>query len=82
MCLHQLENHEPVAFGELGIDPVERDQVTFFMSLHVFLSSISQALTFLRRENSHPQICCPSQVSFHPDDSARLIHSGSNGFKV
>ena len=27
MCLHQLENHEPVEFGELGIDPVERDQV-------------------------------------------------------
>ena len=28
MCLHQLGNHEPVEFGELGIDPVERDQVT------------------------------------------------------
>ena len=28
MCLHQLENDEPVEFGEIGIDPVERDQVT------------------------------------------------------
>ena len=31
MCLHQLENHEPVEFGEIGIDPVERDQVTPFI---------------------------------------------------
>ena len=36
MCLHQLDNHEPVEFGELGIDPVERDQVTSFMPLHIF----------------------------------------------
>jgi len=47
LCLHQIGNHEPVEFGEFGIDPVERDQ-----------------------------------VSFHPDDSARVIHSGSSGFKV
>ena len=39
MCLHQLENHEPVEFGELGIDPVERDQVTYFMPLHIFQAS-------------------------------------------
>ena len=31
MCLHQLENDEPVEFGEIGIDPVERDQVTPFI---------------------------------------------------
>ena len=31
MCLHQLEDHEPVEFGEIGIDPVERDQVTPFI---------------------------------------------------
>ena len=36
MCLHQMENHEPVEFGELGIDPVERDQVTSFTPLHIF----------------------------------------------
>ena len=36
MCLHQLDNHEPVEFGELGIDPVERDQVTPFMPFHIF----------------------------------------------
>ena len=38
MCLHQLENHEPVEFGELGVDPVERDQVTSFMLFLIFLS--------------------------------------------
>ena len=27
LCLHQIGNHEPVEFGEFGIDPVERDQV-------------------------------------------------------
>ena len=32
MCLHQLENHEPVEFGEIGIDPVERDQVRWHHS--------------------------------------------------
>ena len=40
MCLHQLENHEPVEFGELGIDPVERDQVTSFMSIHMDIPSL------------------------------------------
>ena len=38
MCLHQLENHEPVEFGELGIDPVERDQVTSVMLFLILLS--------------------------------------------
>ena len=41
MCLHQLENHEPVEFGELGIDPVERDQV------HL-IPKIFQALTYVK----------------------------------
>ena len=45
MCLHQLENHEPVEFGELGIDPVERDQVTYFMTVHL-IPKIFQALRF------------------------------------
>ena len=27
LCLHQIGSHEPVEFGEFGIDPVERDQV-------------------------------------------------------
>ena len=44
MCLHQLENHEPVEFGELGIDPVERDQVTSCMPL-IHYPSITQANT-------------------------------------
>ena len=29
MCLHQLASHEPVEFGEVGVDPMERDHVNF-----------------------------------------------------
>ena len=85
MCLHQLENHEPVEFGELGIDPVERDQVKSLMPVHL-IPKMFQALTFVKRKFSPKQWDSLNtggpQVLFHPDDSARLIHSGSNGFKV
>ena len=47
MCLHQLASHQPVEFGEVGVDPMERDLVTF-----------------------------------HPDDSGRVIHTSSSGLKV
>ena len=29
MCLHQLASHQPVEFGEVGVDPMERDLVNF-----------------------------------------------------
>ena len=75
MCLHQLEDHEPVEFGEIGIDPVERDQVTPFIHSQD-ICIVSYILNF------EPSNLFKPQVSFHPDDSARLIHSGSTGFKV
>ena len=40
LCLHQIGNHEPVEFGEFGIDPVERDQV-----LKSILPDIDKAIT-------------------------------------
>ena len=37
LCLHQIGSHEPVEFGEFGIDPVERDQVLFQTSKNYFV---------------------------------------------